>query len=384
MTVNELRSQTRKDLAGLAKTRGVTGWHSMRKEELVAALSRLDRRNSRKNGKSRSSTVQNKKNGKSNGHSQRALEDPQDSATKPSASKRKTTANQEQNGAHGKGLLPKNLRYLASESNGDPSTVDRLFVVAHDAYWLHVLWELRPSTIQRAEAGLGYDWHNAKPVIRVLDLSADENRRSVEKVVKDVPIHGGVNHWYIEVSDPPGVYQLQIGYLTASGRFFSMIRSNIVQTPSPGDCGVLNENAAAEGQNGHASHSQRPRRGISGADVGELIDQQLRRPMSSHPLTNFLPGAGQVGDAGELELELDVEMVVYGKATPGAHLTVAEELVEMADDGTFTIRLQLPEGRQVVPATLTASNGAKQQTVVLAVERNTKQLEERHFDGADA
>ena len=81
-----------------------------------------------------------------------------------------------------------------------------------------------------------------RPVIRVLDVSADENRRSVEKTIKDVPIHGGINHWYIEVGNPPGVYQLQIGYLTASGRFFGLARSNIVTTPAPGACGILDEN----------------------------------------------------------------------------------------------------------------------------------------------
>ena len=50
MTVEELKSQTRKDLAGMAKTRGVAGWHAMRKDELVQALSRLARRDRRKNG----------------------------------------------------------------------------------------------------------------------------------------------------------------------------------------------------------------------------------------------------------------------------------------------------------------------------------------------
>ena len=49
MTVDELKSQTRKDLAGMARNRGVAGWHAMRKDELVKALSRLARRERRKN-----------------------------------------------------------------------------------------------------------------------------------------------------------------------------------------------------------------------------------------------------------------------------------------------------------------------------------------------
>lgn len=380
MTVEELRSHTRKDLAGMAKTRGVAGWHAMRKDELVKALSRLVRNDRRRNGASRRSTAPSKKtakmprNGAANGKDVRQR-----------ASRAGSLPGHRQNGA-AKPVNGTAASSLSRNPDMNSARTDQLFVVAHDAYWLHVLWELCPATIRRAEAGLGIEWHNAQPVIRVLDVSADENRRCIEKVVKDVPIHGDINHWYIEVTDPPGVYQLQIGYLTASGRFFGLARSNIVQTPAPGHCGVMDENQNGSGKSAAAANgkSNGHHNGDANGGLREMFDRQLRRPMSSHPLTNFFAGSNGDEHDGELRLDVNVEMVVFGNATPGAHLTVCEEPVDLSEDGSFTIRLSLPEGRQVVPATVTSPGGGKQQTVVLAVERNTKQLEVRHFDEHDA
>lgn len=386
MTVDELKSQTRKDLAGMAKTRGVAGWHAMRKDELVKALSRLARKDRRKNGSTRRSSSLNGKrvrsaatNGSStNGNSPNVRMN----GAKTSNPKNKSGSNGNGRHNHQRPLTAGISKNLASENGADAALQDRLFVVAHDAFWLHALWELCPATIQRAEAGLAHEWHTAQPVIRVLDVSADENRRCVEKTVKDVAIHGGINHWYIEVANPPGVYQLQIGYLAASGRFFGMARSNVVTTPEPGACGIVDENWSKTAQQYENGHSQNGKRN-GDSRIREMIDQQMRRPMSSHPLTDFLPTGARGGDDDGIDLDMGVELVVFGNATPGARLTISEENVDLREDGSFTIRLSMPEGRQVVPATITSSSGVKQQTVVLAVERNTKHLEARHFDGTE-
>src|SRR5687767_5394620 len=43
MTLEKLKTNTRKELAALAKRHRVTGWHGMRKEELIEALLDVDR-----------------------------------------------------------------------------------------------------------------------------------------------------------------------------------------------------------------------------------------------------------------------------------------------------------------------------------------------------
>jgi hypothetical protein len=51
------------------------------------------------------------------------------------------------------------------------------------------------------------------------------------------------------------------------------------------------------------------------------------------------------------------------------------EPVRIRPDGTFTVRMSLPNQRQVIPVVASAANGGEQRTIVLAVERNTKVME---------
>ena len=53
MTVSELRERTVKDLGRLAKKHGIEGWHEMRKEELVKAVSLALRRVARAKAKAK-------------------------------------------------------------------------------------------------------------------------------------------------------------------------------------------------------------------------------------------------------------------------------------------------------------------------------------------
>jgi hypothetical protein len=45
------------------------------------------------------------------------------------------------------------------------------------------------------------------------------------------------------------------------------------------------------------------------------------------------------------------------------------------------MRFSLPDSRQIIPATAVSADGIEERTIVLAVERNTKQLEPMVHDG---
>ena len=78
---------------------------------------------------------------------------------------------------------------------------DRIIVLTRDSYWLHAYWELSRTTLSRARAALGQDWHEARPILRVMDVSSEDTTSAAERHVRDIPIHGGVNNWYIDVLD---------------------------------------------------------------------------------------------------------------------------------------------------------------------------------------
>ena len=48
---------------------------------------------------------------------------------------------------------------------------------------------------------------------------------------------------------------------------------------------------------------------------------------------------------------------------------------KLRGDGSFTVRLAMPDKRQVLPVVASTPDGVEQRTIVIAVERNTKVLE---------
>ena len=108
----------------------------------------------------------------------------------------------------------------------------------------------------------------------------------------------------------------------------------------------------------------------------ELFEERLKRPMGSPMITRFGVGAEAIlGKDQQFALEVSAELIVYGQSQVDSHVTVGGEPVRLRPDGSFTMRMSLPDGRQVFPVISSSGDGYKQQTVILAVERNTKKME---------
>jgi len=255
---------------------------------------------------------------------------------------------------------------------------DRIVVMVRDPYWLHCYWELTRHAIQRAEAALGQDWHGAKPILRLLDVTSQDTTNSAESTVRDIDIHGGCNNWYIDVANPPRSFRVDIGYLSPGGRFYVLARSNVVTTPRAGVSDIIDENWADIDPK-KADRIYAMSGGFdptaSSLELKQLFEERLRRPMGSPAVTSFGSGAYPAGKMRKFWFQLDAELIVYGATEPNARVTLQGEPVKLRPDGTFTMRFSLPDSRQIIPAVAASADGVEERTIVLAVERNTKQLE---------
>jgi uncharacterized protein len=359
MTATSLRHRSCKDLAKLARSQGVAGWHSMRKEELVRALVSHAKRKQR-NGSSQSNRLNGENGASTNGEVNRK--------SNGSAATHARLRELRDNMAVG--------RQLASESAEDSRRVekDRLVIMVRDPYWLHAYWELAPRSVERAQSALGQHWHTTKPVLRVFHVSTDDSA----VIYREIVIHGGVNHWYVDVQNPPQQYRMEIGYLTAGGQFYCLARSNTVTTPPAGTSDSVDENWADIDQNADrifAMSGGYSERGTS-LELQELLEERLRRPMGTPMQTRYGSGAaaGVTADAREFPFAVDAELIVFGVSHPHAHVTLKGEPVAMRPDGSFMVRMQLPDRRQVIPVIASSPDGVEQRTIILAVERNTKVL----------
>lgn len=371
MSIERWRLLSRKELQDLAQKKGISGVTRKTKDELVAALA--------KQAKSKAK-AKLQKPGK----------------TKPAARPHSSLQSRPQrhaahftNGAasveeqierskYDVGVPTKDLSAKIPRELPKGYGKDRIVCMVRDPYWLHVYWELTRHAVQRAEAALGQDWHGARPILRLLDVSTSDTTATSESIIRDIDIHGGVNNWYIDVANPPRSYRVDIGYLSKSGQFYVLARSNVVTTPRAGMSDVIDENWAdldLEKADRIFAMSGGFDPGASSLELKQLFEERLRRPMGSPSVTSFGSGAFQFGKTRKFWFQLDAELIVYGATEPNAKVTLQGEPIKLRPDGTFTMRFSLPDSRQIIPAVAASADGVEERTIVLAVERNTKQLE---------
>jgi hypothetical protein len=266
----------------------------------------------------------------------------------------------------------------APQKNGRIVDRDRIGLLVRDSYWLLASWDLTRPSIERARAALAENWHTSKPVLRLFEVDSGPTTSTSERVTRDIEIHGGVRNWYIDVEGPSRSFRVEIGYVSSNGKFYGLARSNTVSTPAPG---------AAEGLDGHwtdvAENCERIY-ALSGGyseehstgELQEMFEERLRRPMGAPAGTRYGVGAERLLHRNRgFEFDVDAEMIIFGRTKPDAHVTLAGEPVKLREDGSFAVRLGLPDRRQVLPIVASSADGVEQRTIVLAVERNTKVME---------
>ena len=395
ITTATLKDKSWKTLARIAKSSGLPGWKSMRKEQLVKALTRSIKPKRAVKGKIVARVHRASKPGKAAS----ARSHVNGKHARPASAKLRRMHVNGSARSNGKASAHKSVRTARTvqkiqkvqaqrewfkdlsqgsvgKKNGAPQR-DRLVLMVRDPFWLHAVWTVLPHSVKRAEAALAEHWHTARPFLRLLEVHTGHTTNSSERVVREIEIHGGVTNWYIDAPNPPHSYRVDIGYRAGNGKFFVIARSNSVTTPAPGSSDSLDQNWADIARNYekiYAMSGGYSEEHFSG-DLQELFEERLKRPMGNGT-SSFGSGAERILNRHrDFHFNVDAEMILFGHTKPDARVTLAGEPVKLRPDGSFTIRLSMPDKRQVLPVVASSPDGVEQRTVVIAVERNTKVLE---------
>ncbi|MCU0718814.1 MAG: DUF4912 domain-containing protein [Pirellula sp.] len=260
---------------------------------------------------------------------------------------------------------------------------DRLVLMVRDAFWLHAHWDITRHSVDRARVSIAENWHTAKPVLRLIKIDDMATTSNAETVYRDIEIHGGVRNWYVEIETPGAAFQVLMGYLTSNGRFYELARSNMVTMPQPGSKDAMDDHWAEIAKNAEkifalsGGYSEESNSG----DLKEVFEERLKRTMETDVLSQFGSGAeGSLKRNKQFHFNVEAELVVFGDTTPDAHVNIAGEPVKVRPDGTFSLRMQFPDKRQVLRVSAKSRDGVEEQTVVIAVERNTKIMEPLSLD----
>ncbi|MAQ89369.1 MAG: DUF4912 domain-containing protein [Rhodopirellula sp.] len=367
----DLKSQTVKELGKRARDLGISGYASMRKDELVKALSNklraIKAAKTRAKKKKASATVSSKS--KRTTHRKR----------KTSTPKVKLATNLvklDMGEAEKYELKDLSLGSNFGSSNGRSIHRDKINLLVRDSFWLQACWEIKRKSVVRAQAAMMEHWHTARPVIRLYEVEDAATTTNSASIVRDIEVHGGVTTWYINVSNPPGQYRAELGYLAGNGEFHSLCRSNIVTTPVPGSSESIDTHWDDIADNYERIYVQSggSKSSAGSSDLKELFEKRLNRPIGESVVSRF--GIKPPGEQEEaFQFDVDAELIVFGNADPTSSVVLSGEPVKLGADGSFTVRMDLPDRRKVLPCVATTADGRRQKTVVVAIERNTKVME---------
>ena len=399
MTAASLKEKRVRDLARMAKQSGVRGWHAMRKDELINALVRRatsaqslrssDETTEAKNSNGSlhtSSTAEKQKRISIGNESARTREKtPQTSSLKTPATVERGAVIKRIQEAQAQRAREKSLVSQPEPSQKRSPKRNRAVLMVRGPHWLHAFWEVTSHSVQRVKASMGAEWHTAKPVLRVLETSGEKGETPAERICREIIIHGGVKNWFIDVRKPMSC-RIEIGYKTPSNDFYKLCRSNRVSVAAVGrgdsldihwkdiesDCSKIYSLSG-----GYSTDSE-------SEELRELFQERLRRPMGPPKIRpTALSHSDTDSQKKEFQLDVDAELVVFGSTEKGGYLSIQGEPVDVANDGSFHIRIEMPNRRQVIPINAQSASGAKQQTVVLAIERNTRLMEPVSTSEAD-
>jgi len=239
---------------------------------------------------------------------------------------------------------------------------NRIVVMVRDPYWIYAYWEINGRKIQEIKSALGARFDQARQILRVYDTS--------NWTFFDIQVAGGVSNWYINVGRPNTSYCVDIGYLTPDGTFVCAARSNIVTTPRDRLSEVIDEQWMIPDWERMYALSGGFGIGRGSLELREMMEKRLMQQISSPGISSLFSPVKK--EARPFWLVANCELIVYGATEPTASLTIQGRPMKLRDDGTFSLRFALPDGKQVIPIEATRDDGLEKRKITPIVERRTE------------
>ena len=295
---------------------------------------------------------------------------------------------------------PEQLRSIEAEmvSAPRPELQTTVVFLPRDPQWAYVFWEL--SDVDRRQAMAD---GSTQLVLRVADVTGLGGGAAHQHTLMEVVVNSHATEWYLPVPLSDRDYRVELGYRVASSSWRSLAFSGVARVPAlhPSEqvldqfvpfsldamAPVSDENfsvpAATAGIHERiyqvATSTSRTLGMGRGSEVFHSTDSFSLNDQGLHAsgVGRWASGRSESG-AGLVAarprsfwLVADAELVVYGATDPAATLRIGEEIVPLAEDGTFRIQVPFRDGQQLYPITAVAADGEQSRHITLNFNRTT-------------
>lgn len=116
---------------------------------------------------------------------------------------------------------------------GFPARYDEnyLVILVRDPHCIFGYWEFSGEQMDLVAREFHCQWGEVPLLLRVYDLTGLNFTGENEHSHFDIKLHPLANNYYINNVNSNNSYCADIGVITSQGRFVTLVRSNVVQTP---------------------------------------------------------------------------------------------------------------------------------------------------------
>ena len=273
----------------------------------------------------------------------------------------------------------------------DPKT--NLVFLPRDPDWAYVFWQI--SEIDREKAkSLGAN----KLCLRLYDVTGVNDGDFNQGTLREIAVDSYSTEWYLPIPVPDRDYKVELGYrygfkwmslaFSAAGHVPNSQPSEQIldkfvpfnlESSSETNLAIINSD---ENQvNGlHERLYQAATTYTKRSRIGSEEFMENTKPHNPNSYQND-SGAGiwasGLNESGvgisnrSFWLVADAELIVYGATDPSATLTIGEEKVPLASDGTFRLQVPFRDGSQNYEIKAIDSTGEQDRSITMRFERDT-------------
>lgn len=254
-----------------------------------------------------------------------------------------------------------------------PAQYDKDLIVlqVRDPWWVHTYWQVRDATYQKLKDEFKSLFDSAKKTLRVYDVSYINFNGSNAHRFFDIEVTRDANNWYIDTGGPGRSWCVDLGLTLADGRFITIVRSNVVNTPLEGPSWITDEEWMVPDELFAKLYTTAIGLGGSPVKLKKPWVELQKRQLASGGISSvgFSPVKRQ---ERKFWLVVNTELIVYGATEPTALVAVGGRPIALRSDGTFSLRFSLPDGKQVIPVKAKSSDGIDERTITPVVTKETK------------
>ena len=271
----------------------------------------------------------------------------------------------------------------------------KVVFLPRDPEWAYVFWQISEVDREKAQS-LGA----IKLCLRLYDATGTGDVKLNQGTLREITVDSYSTEWYLPIPLSDRDYKVELGYKYGF-QWMSLAFSSVSRVPGshPSEQvldkfvpfnleGTSSETAetipTSQGQEVNGLHERLYQAATNYPIRRKVGSEEFMEDMNSKTLKSNLTdsGAGQwssgLNESGignvknrSFWLVADAELIVYGATDPSAKLTIGDEEIPLAADGTFRLQVPFRDGTQKYEIKAVDSFGEQDKSITMKFDRVT-------------